>query len=346
MSIRDWCQCTQSRHEDSHWHPVRPPCSRSRSPSRPAAPRARSSKQLSLVAYSTPQAAYAALIPAFQATPPGKGITFGQSYGASGDQSRAVLAGQPADVVALSLAPDVTKLCAAGLVSSSWNQDAYQGMVTDSVAVIVTRKGNPKHLQTWDDLVKPGVQVVTPNPAELGQRPLERDGRLRRRVEGRKDAGAGAGLPTRRCSTTSIAQPTSARNALQTFLAGKGDALISYENDAITAQKKGGAVDYVIPPDTILIENPVAVVTKGGHSSLAQAFVTFLRTPSAQKIFAAKGYRPVVAGLAGAAKFPTPPGLFTIASLGGWKQVTKQFFDPTSGVVTKIEQGLGVSTGK
>jgi sulfate transport system substrate-binding protein len=304
-----------------------------------------SSKKLSLVAYSTPQAAYAALIPAFQATPPGKGITFSQSYGASGDQSRSVLAGLPADVVALSLEPDVTKLVAAGLVSPSWNQDAYHGMVTDSVAVIVTRPGNPKHLKTWDDLVKPGVQVVTPNPVSSGGARWNVMAAYGAELkEGKTPAQALDYLKALLKNT--VAQPTSARNALQTFLAGKGDALISYENDAITAQKKGGAVDYVIPADTILIENPVAVVTKGGHTSLAQAFVSFLRTPSAQKIFAAKGYRPVVAGIPGAAKFPTPSGLFTIASLGGWKQVTKTFFDPTSGAVTRIEQGLGVSTGK
>jgi sulfate transport system substrate-binding protein len=290
-----------------------------------------SSKKLSLVAYSTPQAAYAALIPAFQATPQGKGISFSQSYGASGDQSRAVLAGLPADVVALSLEPDVTKLVQAGLVSASWNQDAYHGMVTDSVAVIVTRTGNPKHLKTWDDLVKPGVQVVTPNPVSSGGARWNVMAAYGAELkEGKTPAQALAYLKALLKNT--VAQPTSARNALQTFLAGKGDALISYENDAITAQKKGGAVDYVIPADTILIENPVAVVTKGGHTSLAQAFVSFLRTPSAQKIFAAK--------------FPTPSGLFTIASLGGWKQVTKTFFDPTSGAVTRIEQGLGVSTGK
>jgi sulfate transport system substrate-binding protein len=304
-----------------------------------------SSKKLSLVAYSTPQAAYAALIPAFQATPSGKGVTFGQSYGASGDQSRAVLAGLPADVVALSLEPDVTKLVAAGLVSPSWNQDPYHGMVTDSVAVIVTRKGNPKRLQTWDDLVKPGVQVVTPNPVSSGGARWNVMAAYGAELkEGKTPAQALAYLQALLKNT--VAQPTSARNALQTFLAGKGDALISYENDAITAQQKGSAVDYTIPADTILIENPVAVVTKGGHSSLAQAFVSFLRSPPAQKIFAAKGYRPVVPGVSGAAKFPTPSGLFTIAYLGGWKQVTKKFFDPTSGAVTRIEQGLGVSTGK
>jgi sulfate/thiosulfate-binding protein len=303
------------------------------------------SKHLSLVAYSTPQAAYAALIPAFQATPTGKGITFSQSYGPSGDQSRAVLAGQPADVVALSLAPDVTKLAQAGMVSNSWDQDAYKGNVTDSVAVLVVRKGNPKHIQTWDDLVKPGVQVLTPNPLSSGSARWNVMAAYGSELkEGKSPAQGQAYLKA--LFHNVVSQDSSGRNALQTFLAGKGDVLISYENEAIAAQQKKSPVDYIIPRDTILIENPVAVVSKGGHTATAQAFVNFLRTKQAQQIFAAKGYRPVIAGLADPKRFPTPPGLFTIASLGGWKAVTKQFFDPTSGVVTKIEQGLGVSAAK
>jgi sulfate transport system substrate-binding protein len=302
-------------------------------------------KHLSLVAYSTPQTAYAALIPAFQATPQGKGTTFSQSYGPSGDQSRAVLAGQPADVVALSLAPDVTKLAQAGLVSSGWDQDAYKGNVTDSVAVLVVRKGNPKHIQSWDDLVKPGIKVLTPNPLSSGSARWNVMAAYGAELkEGKSPAQAQAYLTA--LFHNVVSQDSSGRNALQTFLAGKGDVLISYENEAIGAQKKGAAVDYIVPRNTILIENPVAVVVKGGHTATAQAFVNFLRTPQAQQIFAAKGYRPVIAGLVDPKRFPTPPGLFTIASLGGWKPVTKQFFDPASGVVTKIEQSLGVSTAK
>lgn len=304
-----------------------------------------SGRRLSLVAYSTPQSAYAKLIPAFQATPAGKRVSFSQSYGASGDQSRAILAGLPADVAALSLEPDVSKLVQAGLVSPSWNQDPYHGMVTDSVAVIVTRKGNPKQLATWDDLVKPGVQVITPNPVSSGGARWDIMAAYGAELkQGRTPAQALAYV--RALLKNTVAQPTSARNALQTFLAGKGDALISYENDAIAARKKDASVDFVTPADTILIENPVAVVTRGGHTKLAQAFIDFLRTPGAQRIFASQGYRPVVAGVASAAQFPKPPGLFTIASLGGWKQVTKQFFDPASGSITQIEQSLGVSTGK
>src|SRR3954471_24812606 len=124
--------------------------------------------KLSLVAYSTPKEAYEALIPAFNKTPDGKGVSFNQSYGASGDQSRAVDGGLPADVVEFSLEPDVTRLVDSGLVDASWNQNQYKGMVTDSVVVLATRKGNPKNIKGWDDLTKPGVQVITPNPFTSG----------------------------------------------------------------------------------------------------------------------------------------------------------------------------------
>ena len=301
-------------------------------------------KQVDLVAYSTPQAAYAALIPAFQATPAGKGVKFSQSYGASGDQSRAVLAGQPASVVNLSLEPDVTKLATAGLVASTWNATPTKGFVTDSVAVIIVRKGNPKHITGWDDLVKPGIQVLTPNPFSSGSAKWNIAAAYGAEIkEGKTPAQADAYLSA--LFHNVVSQDTSARNALQTFLAGKGDALIDYESEAIADQKKGSAISYVIPPQTILIQNPVAITTKG-DSPAAKAFVSYLLSPAGQGIWAANGYRPVISGVAGASSFPTPPGLFTIDTLGGWTAVNKQFFDPTSGVVTKIEQSLGVSTSK
>jgi sulfate/thiosulfate-binding protein len=300
-------------------------------------------RKVRLVAYSTPQAAFAALIPAFEATASGQGVTFSQSYGASGDQSRAVLAGLPADVVDLSLEPDVTKLVAAGLVPAGWNANPTHGFVTDSVAVFLVRKGNPKHIQTWDDLVRPGVAVLTPNPFSSGSARWNVMAAYGAKLaEGATPAQAQAYLTT--LFHHVVSQDTSARNATQTFLAGKGDVLIAYENEAIADQKKGSPVDYVVPTDTILIQNPIAVLTKG--SAAARSFVTYLLSPAGQEIWAAQGYRPVLAGTPGASRFPTPAGLFTIDKVGGWPQATKQFFDPTSGVVTKIEQSLGVSTAK
>lgn len=304
------------------------------------------SKQLTLVAYSTPQGAYASLIPAFEATSEGKGVKFSQSYGPSGDQSRAVTAGLKADVVNFSLEPDVTRLVKAGLVSSNWNQNATHGFVTESVAVIIVRKGNPKHITGWSDLVKPGVQVVTPNPFTSGSARWNIMAAYGAQIkEGKTPAEAQAYLTS--LFHNVVSQDSSARNALQTFLAGRGDTLIDYENEAIADQKKGSPIEYVIPKDTILIQNPIAVVSSGNTAG-AHKFVNYLLSPAGQKIWAEKGYRPVIEGVASPGQFPTPAGLFTIDSLGGWKKVGKEFFETegTAGIVTKIEQSLGVSTAK
>jgi sulfate transport system substrate-binding protein len=302
-----------------------------------------SSKHLTLVAYSTPQGAFEKLIPAFQATAEGKGATFSQSYGPSGQQSRAVANGLHADVVNFSLEPDVEKLVKAGLISASWNQNATHGFVTESVAVIIVRRGNPKHITGWADLVKPGIQVLTPNPFTSGAARWNVMGAYGAQLkEGKTPAQAQAYLAA--LFHNVVSQDSSARNALQTFLAGRGDALIDYENEAIADQKKGAAIEYVIPRDTILIQNPIAVVGSGAGSGEAQRFVNYLLSPAGQEIWASKGYRPVIGGAA-ASRFPTPPGLFTIDTLGGWKAVTKEFFDPESGILTKIERSLGVSTG-
>jgi sulfate transport system substrate-binding protein len=299
-------------------------------------------KHLTLVAYSTPQGAFEKLIPAFDATPEGKGVSFSQSFGPSGEQSRAVANGLHADVVNFSLEPDVERLVKAGLVSSSWNQNATHGFVTDSVAVIIVRKGNPKHITGWNDLVKPGVGVLTPNPFTSGSARWNVMAAYGAQLkEGKTPAQAQAYLQA--LFHNVVSQDSSARNALQTFLAGRGDALIDYENEAISDQKKGAAIEYVIPGDTILVQNPIAVV---GGSAEGQKFVNYLLSPAGQAIWAQKGYRPVIQGVPGASKFPTPPGLFTIETLGGWKSVTKQFFEPETGIVTKIEQSLGVSTSK
>jgi sulfate/thiosulfate transport system substrate-binding protein len=301
-------------------------------------------KRLSLVAYSTPQGAFEKLIPAFTATPAGKSFSFSQSYGPSGEQSRAVVNGLHADVVNFSLQPDVEKLVKAGLVSASWNQNATHGFVTDSVAVIIVRKGNPKHITGWSDLVKPGVQVLTPNPFTSGSARWNVMAAYGAQLkEGKTPAQAQEYLKA--LFHNVVSQDSSARNALQTFLAGRGDALIDYEDEAISDQKKGSPIEYVIPDDTILIQNPIAVVGTGANAAQAQKFVDYLLSPAGQTIWASKGYRPVISGVA-TGQFPTPSGLFTIDSLGGWKTVTKQFFEPETGIVTKIEQSLGVSTAK
>jgi len=297
---------------------------------------------LSLVAYSTPQAAYQDIIKAFQKTTAGKNIKFTQSYGASGDQSRAVAAGQKADIVAFSLEPDITRLVTAKLVDPSWNANQYKGFVTDSVVVIATRKGNPKGIKSWADLTRPGVSVISPNPFTSGGARWNVMAAYGA-VSG-KGADKTAGVNYLQSLFPQIAvQDNSARASLQTFVGGKGDAMIAYENDSIFAQQNHQPIDYTIPDSTILIENPVAVTTNSAHPAEAKAFLDFLYTPAAQKIYADNGYRPVVQG-AGGRSFTTPSGLFTINDLGGWTAVTKEFFDPSTGIVAGIEQKLGVAT--
>src|SRR3954466_2407302 len=195
-----------------------------------------SSDEISLVAYSTPKEAYGALIPAFNKTPEGKGVTFNQSYGASGDQSRAVDGGLPADIVEFSLESDVTRLVDSGLVDKSWNQNQYKGMVTDSVVVFVTRKGNPKNIKTWEDLTKPGVSVITPHPLTSGSARWNIMAAYGSQIEQGKSEAEGAAFLKSLFDNVAV-QDKSGRDALATFTGGKGDVLISYENEAIAAQQ-------------------------------------------------------------------------------------------------------------
>ncbi|MGH3103061.1 MAG: sulfate ABC transporter substrate-binding protein [Gaiellaceae bacterium] len=297
--------------------------------------------KLTLVAYSTPQEAYEEIVPAFQATVEGMGVSFDQSYGSSGEQSRAVEAGLPADVLAFSLEPDITRLVEAGLVAEDWKEDEYDGMVTESVVVFAVRKGNPKNIRTWDDLVRDDIEVITPNPFTSGGARWNLMAAYgAKREEGKTHEQAVEFLGDLLANTP--VQDKSAREALQTFVGGKGDVMLAYENEAIIAQQKDQELDYVVPDATILIENPVAVPTESGAK--AQAFVDFLRTPAAQRIFAGKGYRPVVEAVLGEFDFPQPPGLFTIEDVGGWAEVSERFFDRENGIVARIEAGLGVST--
>jgi sulfate/thiosulfate-binding protein len=300
--------------------------------------------KLTLVAYSTPREAYEALIPAFQKTDAGKGVTFSQSYGASGDQSRAVQNGLAADVVTFSLEPDMTKLVDAGLVAKDWNADEHKGMITNSVVVFVTRKGNPKNIRTWDDLIKPGVEVIEPNPFTSGG--------AKWNIMAAYGAQLQAGKTPEQAEAYLLelfrhvpVQDKSAREALQTFIGGKGDVMLAYENEAINAQQKEQPVDYVVPDNTILIENPIAVAARSKNPAKASAFVEFLRSEQGQKLYAERGYRPVDEAVAAGAEFPQPKGLFTIKDLGGWSDVNKKFFDKEAGVVAGIERTVGVSVG-
>jgi sulfate/thiosulfate transport system substrate-binding protein len=305
---------------------------------------ATSSVKLNLVGYSTPKKAYDALTSAFAQTSAGQGVGFNQSFGASGSQSRAVDSGQPADVVAFSTTPDMTRLVDDKLVASDWDANPEKGFSSDSVVVFVVRKGNPKHITGWDDLIKPGTDVITPNPSTSGSARWNiLAGYGAQLKEGKTPAQALDYVKTLLTKNVSV-QDSSASAALQTFTSGKGDVLLDYESDAIAAQKAGDNIQYLIPKQTILIQTPIAVTAKA--PAPAKAFLNWQWSAAGQTIWAQQGYRPVLASVAKkfASTFPTPPQLFTIDDLGGWSKVKDEFFDPAKGSITKIEQAAGVPT--
>jgi len=297
---------------------------------------------VNIVGYSVPQPAYDSLTAAFAKTAAGKGVTFHASYGASGSQSKAVAAGQAADYVAFSVEPDVQNLVPAK-VSANWAKTSTDGIVATSVVVIVVRKGNPKKITGWNDLTKSGVKIVTPDPASSGSAKWNILAAYQHVI-----AAGGTEAEAKTYLTNFfgnvISRAASGADATTQFVSGTGDVLISYEDEAIAARQAGHDVDYVVPAQTVLIENP-ATVTKTAPRA-AKDFLTYVRSEAGQKIFASKGFRPVDKSVAvGTVKgandpsnpFPTPKRLITIASLGGWDAVNKKFFDPDDGLVTKIE---------
>ncbi|HEY1479246.1 MAG TPA: sulfate ABC transporter substrate-binding protein [Gaiellales bacterium] len=307
------------------------------------ATRSSRSTSLSLVGYSTPKAAYGQLIASYQKTPTGSAVKFSQSFGASTDQARAIVQGLPADVINLSLASDMQTLVDAHLISKNWNRTTYNGMVTNSIVTFLVRKGNPKNIKTWADLVKPGIQVVQPNPISSGG--------------ARWDVMAAYGQALAQKQTPKqaqtyltsyfhnvVSQDKSAAAAMNTFLSGKGDVLVGYESEALPAIAAGNPVELVRPSYTLLIQNPIAVSGATKDPTDAKAFVHYLLSPPAQTIWAQDGYRPVDPTVFAKFKksFPTPHGLFKITDfgLGGWNAVTAKFFDPANGLVSKIESGL------
>jgi sulfate/thiosulfate transport system substrate-binding protein len=300
---------------------------------------------LSLVAYSTPQVVYDEIIPAFTATAEGKGLEFKTSFGASGDQSRAVEAGQPADVVTFSTEPDMTRLVDAGLVEPTWKDGSNDGLVTTSVVSFVVREGNPKNIKTWDDLLKPGVEVLTPNPFSSGAAKWNLLGGYGYASDGGKNPEAGLDYLTKLITEHVKVQDKSGREALQNFIGGNGDVLLSYEYEAVTANKNGEKLEYVIPDDTIKINIDIAT-TKDAPPE-AKSFLDYVLSKPSQEKFAEWGYRPVNEEVLAANKdqFPEPSGLFTIDDLGGWEEVNKMF-DIEGGSIAKIEEDAGVSTAK
>jgi sulfate/thiosulfate-binding protein len=293
---------------------------------------------VNLFAYAVPKVGFDVVIPAFQKTAAGKGVQFQQSYGASGDQSRKVAAGAEADFVNFSVEPDVTRLVDAGLVDPSWNANAHKGIPFGSVVTIVVRKGNPKGIKDWDDLLKPGVEVVTPNPFSSGSAKWNLLAPYAAKSNGGADQAAGLAYVAALVKDHVKVQPKSGREATETFLQGSGDALLSYENEALFVEKNGDPVEHVTPPTTFRIENPAAVLKGSKSLQAATAFNDYLFTPEAQKLLAEAGFRPVDESVAQeyVSKFPTPAKLWTIADLGGWKTVDSTLFKKDVGDIAKI----------
>jgi sulfate transport system substrate-binding protein len=299
---------------------------------------------LDVVGYSTPESVYQeALEPGFEATPEGSGVSFSNSFGASGDQSRAVVAGQPASVVHFAQAGDMERLVEeGGLVAKDWDKQKYGGIAQDSVVVITVRKGNPEGIKTLDDVLTKDVDVVTPNPFSSGAARWNIMAVYGNAInQGKSPEEALADVKT--LLEKAVAQPGSARDALAAFTQGEGDVLLGYENEAIKAIDEGEDVEYVVPPSTILIETPIAVTTDAPEPA-AQDFLNYIWSDAGQEIWAENGYRPVNPKLVDPKQFPTPKDLFKISQFGGWSKVNDEFFDDETGSVAKIEGELGVST--
>ncbi|MFC9788577.1 sulfate ABC transporter substrate-binding protein [Rhodococcus sp. NPDC127528] len=296
---------------------------------------------ISLFAYAVPKPGYDKIIPAFKETEQGKGVDFQQSYGASGDQSRKVKDGAQADFVNFSVEPDITRLVDSGQVSPDWNKDAYNGIPFGSVVTVVVRKGNPKGIKDWDDLLQPGLEVVTPNPFSSGSAKWNLLAPYAAKSDGGKNPQAGLDYINSLVRDHVKVQPKSGREATETFLQGTGDVLLSYENEAIFTERNGDPVEHVTPPTTFKIENPVAVISNSKNLDKANAFKDFLYTTEGQKLWAQAGFRPVDPAVAKefAADFPAPAKLWTIADLGGWKSIDDSLFKKDTGSIAVIYDG-------
>ena len=310
--------------------------------------------KLTLGAYTTPREAYRELIPMFQKQwkeQTGQDVVFEESYLGSGAQSRAIVEGFEADIVALSLEADINRIVDAGLITHDWKSGPYQGMVSDSVVAFAVRPGNPLGIQDWADLAKPGVKILTPNPKTSGGAMwniLALYGAAERGyvqgVPANDEAAAAAFLLAVLNNVTVMDK--AARESITNFEKGIGDVAITYENEVLVGQQSGQVYDRVLPRSTILIENPVAVVDtyvdKHGTRSAAEAFVEFLFSGEAQEVFARYGLRSVDPQVAQttAELYPPVEDLFTIEHFGGWAQATPAFFGD-QGIYTTAASQIG-----
>lgn len=315
------------------------------------------SRELVLAAYSVPKEAYEKhIIPAFQRhwkQKTGQDLAVRTSYGASGAQARAIIGGFEADVAALSLAGDLDQVAKAGLITHDWKTAPDHGVISASVVAFGVRKGNPKGIRGWEDLAKPGVAVLYPNPKTSGGAMWDV---MAIYGAGLKLAGqaspaaaeAQAAALLKRIQKNVKVMDKSGRESVTTFERGVGDVIITYENELLPRVKSGRPYEVIVPAQTIFVENPVAVVDRNvdrhKNRDVAEAFVAFLRGEEAQRAFRELGFRPAVPPPAGhaAGTFPVPAQLFTVAELGGWAKVEPLLFGP-QGIWTKTVEELARS---
>lgn len=288
---------------------------------------------LALVASAVSERGWATVEPAFAATREGDGVAVKASYGASGDQSRSVADGESADVVSFAAPPDITRLVEAGKVDENWDAGVTRGIPFGSVVSFAVRPGNPKNIRDWNDLLRSDVEVITPDPQSSGSAKWNLLAAYAWASNGGQDPQAGRDYVGELVTDHVRERPTSARAAAELFTGGSGDVLLGYESQALDA-----ALEHVIPPQTIKVENPVAVVNTSRHLEQAIDFVNFQFTPAAQKLWAEANFRPVDPAVLAeyADRFPPPDKLWTVEDLGGWEVVDRQFFDEDNGTITEI----------
>ncbi|MGA9872828.1 MAG: sulfate ABC transporter substrate-binding protein [Rhodococcus sp. (in: high G+C Gram-positive bacteria)] len=298
---------------------------------------------LVLVSYAVPKNGWDAVAVAFGAGENGNGTPINADYGPSGNQSRKVVDGAPADIVNFSVEPDVTRLVTAGIVDENWNENAYGGVPFGSVVTLVVRKGNPKDIRTWDDLLEPDVQVISPSPLSSGSAKWNLLAPYAAKSNGGEDKQAGLDFVRKLVSEHFPVQPVSGRAATEAFLQGQGDVLLSYENEALLIENQGQEVEHIDLADTFRIDNPVAVVNTSAQLERANALNDFLYTEEGQRVWAEAGFRPVDPAVAAdySQTFHTPENLRTIDDLGGWDTVDTELFGDNGALTSIYSESTG-----
>lgn len=291
-------------------------------------------------AYSVVKDAFSEILPQFQAywkEQTGQKVVFQESYEASGTQARAIAGGFEADVAILAMEGDLDKISAAGFITHDWKSQPNKGLITKSIVVLGTREGNPKGIKDWDDLTRKGVKVLYPNPKTSGGAQWDINAiygaGLKKSEEetGTKDpAFAKKYLESIHKNVESLDK--SGRASMAAFEYGVGDVIVTYENELLGRIMNGVKYEVVVPKNTILIENPAAVVDKNvdkhGTRKVAEAFISYLQSEEAQRTFVKYGFRSVNEKVAEESKdkYVVPEGLFDISYLGGWKEVRQNLY--------------------